>query len=568
MTLTTRRSPSPHPAVVPVLLALAAAGLAGCDDGGSSGRRGDHTAPGFTTTPSITPSNDPATPLYATVSLGTDEPAVVELDVDDGTRTWTIVPDPTPATDHELTVLGVKPDRVHSITVRARDAAGNEATAPGMLVLPTPPLPAGFPPLQVLASDPARMEPGVFLFATSYGTTAGATGSFVVMLDEAGEVVWYHETVDQISDLRRTAEGRLLYIEGNYGLREVDMLGRTVGHWWASNVNASAPTGAIPVALDTFHHEVYPLPAGLGADFLVLSTEMRTYTSYPASEVDPTQTVASAEVVGDVVAEVRRDGTVAREWRLLDLLDPYRMSYDSLLGFWDSVYGRPTHDWSHANALVLDPFDDSVIVSSRHQDALVKIARSSGELVWILGDPARWQMPWAQSLIDPAQEGYWDVAPVPFGGPAAQAPFQWFYHQHAPMVTPTGSILLFDNGNQRAIPPDPGLAPPERYSRAVEVAVDPARRTVRQLWSYGGPEDPFFSPVVGDADLMPATDNVLVTDGGKILVGTTRWARVLEVERGDATRPSEIVFEVQVRDDVTSTSWLVYRAEKLADVYP
>ncbi len=553
----------------PILLCLPLL-LAACDGSSSSGSRSnaDRVAPQFTVSPSITPNGDPSTPLAATVQLQTDEPAVVTLDIDDGMRTWSVTPSPTPTTDHVLAVLGVHPDRIHSITVRARDDAGNERTAPGMLVFPTPPLPAEFPPLDVLQSDPTRMEPGVVFFPAVFNSGA-ASGTFVVGLDQAGEVVWYHSVADNVGDLRRLRNGNLLFQYGNYGLREIDMFGTIVGEWWAANVNPAIPVGAVPVAVDTFHHEVYELPPGHAADFLALSTELRAYTNYPASVLDPTQTVPSANVVGDVIVEFRRDGSIVNEWRLLDLLDPYRVSYDSLLNFWDGVYGMPTVDWSHANAVILDDSDDAVIVSCRHQDVVLEISRATGTLDWLLGDPGRWQTPWSLALIDPEAAGYWETPASMVGGPPGPAAFEWNYHQHSPHITPSGSLLLFDNGVQRAIPPDPGLALAERYSRAVEFAIDEQARSVRQLWSYGDPTTaPYFSPIVGDADLMSTTDNVLVTDGGKVLVGVTRWARIFEVTRGSAT--PEIAFEVQIRDDVgiPPTSWLVYRAEKLADVYP
>lgn len=546
--------------------------LAACDSSsGGSRRRPDRVAPQFTVAPSLTPGPDPGTPLAAIVRLQTDEAAVITLDLDDGVRTWSLTPSPTPATDHVLAVLGVHPDRIHSITVRARDAAGNERTAPGMLVFATPPLPAEFPPLNVLHSNPAQMEPGVVIFPAVFNSGPTA-GTFIVALDQAGEVIWFHSVGANVADMRRLSNGNLLYQYGNFGLREIDMFGTIVAEWWASNIDPSIPVGAVAVAADTFHHEVFELPTGHEADFLALSTEKRTFTNYPANVLDPTQTVPSAEVVGDVIIEFKRDGTIVNEWRLLDILDPYRMTYDSLLNFWDVVYGVTTADWSHANAVILDPSDDSLILSLRHQDVLVKIARATGTLEWLVGDPARWQTPWALSLIDPATStDFWQApAPTPIGSASVQ-PFEWNYHQHAPDITSSGSLLLYDNGVQRAIPPDPGLAATERYSRAVEFRIDEDERTVRQLWSYGDPVTaPFYSPIVGDADQMPTTNNVLVVDGGKILVGATRWARVFEVTRGDATTPSEITFEVQLRDDVgvPPTSWLVYRAEKLTDIYP
>ena len=159
------------------------------------------------------------------------------------------------------------------------------------------------------------------------------------------------------------------------------------------------------------------------------------------------------------------------------------ISYDSLDTDWQLVYEGDTRDWSHGNAVIVDPTDGGVIVSLRNQDAVVKIDRDSGELVWILGAHERWQPPWSDKLLTPAE-------------PAADdrgAGFGWSFHQHAPMFTPRGGMLLFDNGNQRAIPPDPGLDPEERYSRLVEYRINETAGTVTQTWDEDGPDERWYS---------------------------------------------------------------------------
>jgi arylsulfate sulfotransferase len=262
--------------------------------------------------------------------------------------------------------------------------------------------------------------------------------------------------------------------------------------------------------------------------------------------------------MGDVVVAFRRDGTVVQEWSLLDILDPYRISYDSLDPDWKLVYGEEeTTDWSHGNAVVVDPADGGIVVSLRNQDAVVKFSRDAGELVWILGPHGRWEAPWSDALLTPTTQSSGDRG----------SPFEWSYHQHAPMFMPDGAVLLFDNGNGRAIPPDPELDTEERYSRAVEYRIDEATRAVTQTWAYGGPDDPWYSGALGDADLLPATGNVLVVDGFEMLPDDSRYARLFEVTRDD---PAQVVWEVEIRDETGDPplNWTVYRAERLPSVYP
>ncbi len=97
--------------------------------------------------------------------------------------------------------------------------------------------------------------------------------------------------------------------------------------------------------------------------------------------------------------------------------------------------------------------------------------------------------------------------------------------------------------------------------------------TVRQVWRYGGPGgEIFFSPFICEADPLPETGNVLVTDGGRVrdkeggvsgdVFGGHHWARIVEVTRTD---PPEKVFELVIDnpDKDNSIGWVVYRSERL-----
>ena len=150
---------------------------------------------------------------------------------------------------------------------------------------------------------------------------------------------------------------------------------------------------------------------------------------------------------------------------------------------------------------------------------------------------------------------------------------EWQYHSHAAKITPRGTLLLFDNGNFRALPPKPRMAARDSYSRAVEFAIDAKAKTAREVWKYGGPKgEIFFSPFISEADLLPTTGNVLITDGGRVLdkeghptddvAKGYHFARLLEVTRAD---PPEKVFELLVGsgDKNDPIGWSVYRSERL-----
>jgi len=81
-------------------------------------------------------------------------------------------------------LLGFKPDRTNEITVTVHDRYGNEFTASEPAVFITGPLPADFPTIVLLSSQPDRMEPGYTLFA---GQENGAK-VYLIIVDNSGEV--------------------------------------------------------------------------------------------------------------------------------------------------------------------------------------------------------------------------------------------------------------------------------------------------------------------------------------------------------------------------------------------
>jgi arylsulfate sulfotransferase len=93
---------------------------------------------------------------------------------------------------------------------------------------------------------------------------------------------------------------------------------------------------------------------------------------------------------------------------------------------------------------------------------------------------------------------------------------------------------------------------------------------VSQVWSYGDHgEDNFYSSALGDANFLPLKQNVLITDGNRIVDGVpgNRWARIVEVTH---TTPAQKVFELVVVGKPGSifSSPRIYRAQRLPSLYP
>lgn len=524
--------------------------------GGAAGEGGDDDgALRFTTPPELRMSTDPNTPLFGELTLETNRDTSVSVTTTVDSQSFNHVFAGLRRA-HSHTLFRFRPDRTHRLAVSAEDEQGNLVSHD--LEARTPPLPATFPVLSAEIQDPDGKEPGVLLMGVP-GLTAGG---HIVMLDESGQVVWWHHEPKVVPhDLRRLPSGNLLV--GSHGRRqvlEVDMRGVVQRNFVARGPLTSTPPPVgerkaanpkgIEVATDSFHHDCQILDSG---NLLALSSEVRSVESFPTSELDATPRAEPLNVVGDAVIEVSPSGEVLETWSVFDLIDPYRIGWNSFGNTWRVHYGDPTNiDWTHSNAVILDPRDGHFILSVRNQDAVVKFSRSR-EIRWILADPANWDERFVPFLLKPKGDD-----------------FAWPYHQHSLEITSRGTLLLYDNGARRASPPDEGLPAAERYSRALELEIDEKNLEVSVRWAYGsrqsGP-DRFYTAIMGDVDELPRTRNILVTMGAIFEPAEGEPSAI--VREVTHTTPARVVSEVRVEDDDPNGpgSRRVYRAEHLPGLY-
>ena len=246
--------------------------------------------------------------------------------------------------------------------------------------------------------------------------------------------------------------------------------------------------------------------------------------------------------VRDIVIEVDGDGNVVDEWRLFDILDPYRsdvikaldqgavclnidpskaghtLSAEELAAqeqsgdFGDIAGVGPGRNWAHVNSVDYDPSDDSIIISSRHQSAVIKIGRDK-RVKWILGAPKGWRSPWKEALLTPVGAKGEKLACTETE--CTDTNFDWTYTQHTAFRIDEKSdkrycfITVFDNGDARNLD-QPPLAS-MKYSRAVVYKIDQEKRTAEQLWEYGKERGhDWYSPVTSLTRYEADKDSIMV----------------------------------------------------------
>lgn len=414
---------------------------------------------------------------------------------------------------HTIDVLGLYPGHRNELLIRAVDAEGRVVER--ARTVRTDRLPSAYPDVQVERHRPDLVADGVTFMILGHYQADGDYEPMPSAVDAYGHVRWFYDG-DVGHSLRRTPQGTFI-VSNDDGLFEITMLGEETDRRW-------------PLA-EGFHHDATILPDG---NLLALTTAPGSFE--------------------DGLVEIdRSSGDIVREWDYRTILDPQRPRQPVNLG---------EEDWLHLNAVEYDDTRDEIIVSGRDQSAVVSIARSTGELRWILGNHAHWGERFHRALLAPVGE-----------------PFEWQWGQHAPMVHPDDPhrLLVYDNGNKRSY--DEPLAPHDNYSRAVEYVIDRDAMTVRQVWQYGkryGSQ--LYTPFIGDADYLE-NGNRLVTFGGitrtldgeptelfDYEAGTVRRmkisARIVEVT-GDSPALEVATFSFADPDPGSYRGYRVYRAERM-----
>ena len=232
--------------------------------------------------------------------------------------------------------------------------------------------------------------------------------------------------------------------------------------------------------------------------------------------------------VRDVIVEIDQNGGVVDDWRLFDILDPYR---DNVLKALDQgavclnvdaaksghtmsaeeLAAQDTHDvfgditgvgagrnWVHVNSVDYDPTDDSIIISARHQSAIIKIGRDK-KVKWILSAPQGWKGDFAKKVLTPVDK---NGKKLECSDVACEGGFDWSWTQHTAWRIDEKStkdvlyVTAFDNGDGRGME-QPAL-PDMKYTRGVIYKIDQKKMTVEQVWEVGKTEGhDYYSPTTG-----------------------------------------------------------------------
>ena len=331
-------------------------------------------------------------------------------------------------------------------------------------------VPPDFPALDV--ERPGTTTPGWNL--TTFGFGQVPYGSFTAILDERGAPVWYKRTDVDVIDFKRLADGRLAYtpILGNAfgisttrGYRLTDLAGRLLAEHLTEN----------PVADPVDHH-----------DYVELSAGRRAMLTYPLVKSQPLAQLGSGYFDGDSIVdseihELDASGDTVWTWSALDHFGYDEVTFPVRFGLYPGEPHGGEVDVFHVNSLALvEHGSGDYVVSARHLDAVFRVDRDTGGVLWKLGGAVPGTDPKPQLTI----------VGDPLGGPL---------RPHDARLA--GNVLtLFDN---RAGGPGP--------ARAVAYEIDTTSNTATMLWEI---RDPQGRPSNGLGSVRVQTDGSIVVCWG------------------------------------------------------
>jgi arylsulfate sulfotransferase len=395
---------------------------------------------------------------------------------------------------HEIPIYGLYANTLNHVMLTMQ-TQGGESTK-NVIDLQTEPLPVNLPKFAVTKKDPALYSPG-------FNFTAQDKKQ---IFDIDGATRWYSKhTSFQVFTPLKNGHFLFTYIPSSQTdtiVMEQDLLGKIY---------------AVYNIVDGIHHDIYELPNG---NLLITSNDMRSSTIY------------------DYLLEVdRSSGRMVRSFDLKDILDTKR----------PPEFDLGSGDWLHLNSVIYDASDQTIIISSKAQSAVIKMAYPSMQIKWILGPHDNWGTQYQPYLLTPIGEN-----------------FEWQWGQHNATLydaTPSSpsqvDLLLFDNGIYRSFTQAGAYSPSESYSMMVHYRIDESARTVEEVWEYGKENgSATFSCIRSGANLLANGD----------ILGD--WGAITKNADGNLTTYTSLSGEVDTRiiEVNPSTNQVVFDASALKAV--
>lgn len=285
--------------------------------------------------------------------------------------------------------------------------------------------------------------------------------AYAYVIDSRGTPVWW----------MRDADGRPTSVR-YWTADELSALGmrQPYAMSWMSRADTkftSLDGTIVDTGWNTDRHDLQP--SGTGTVYAIRYVN-RTCGRVPSECADMTAYggSATATITDCQIIELDTDGNVLWQWNSRDHIPLAWTGHWLTDRFTGALNTDGTWDIIHANAVQAD--GDAVILSMRNADAIIKIDKATGDILWKLGGTSSSQ---SLTVVD-------DLG-APVTGRVLSG-------QHDVRLLADGTITAYDNGT---------LTP--RKGRAVRFAIDEAAGTATLLESVSDPQQTRGSACCGSA---------------------------------------------------------------------
>jgi hypothetical protein len=309
-------------------------------------------------------------------------------------------------------------------------------------------LPTDFPTWTT--ERPGTPQAEYYVFAPDLPLGNGATRQYIIIADGYGVPVWWY---------RSTNEPRSFLFLPN---SDIAWIGSTTAEEHQLN-GALVRTFSVDSLIGGIFdfHEIQQLPNG---DYIIIADVTRggvDLTAYGG--------IVNDSVIDNVIEEIAPNGALVWHWSAMD-----HISAAETDPVWWSQYitNMFPADPYHMNSV--EPDGNGFVVSFRHLDAVIRIDKASGNIVWKLG-------------------GTHGPVSLTFNGDT----YGNFGGQHDARMLPDGTLTVHDNGT-----------PQGRAPRAVRYSIDTVARTATFAEQVNDP-DVSASECCGSARKMSGGDWVM-----------------------------------------------------------
>lgn len=461
-------------------------------------------------------------PLTALVIFKTDSPTKVSYTVAGKTEKTSITNTVNKqTTTHRINVVGLYADTDNKVTFKITNQNGQ--TEEKVITIKTAPLPKLLAAVNINVKMASKNQMAI---GNNGLTVFTRTTKEPFAIDADGAIRWYSTEYNQhifktlrnghLLILRKQSNSKLVYND----LVETNYVGEIYRDYKFSNKTSSTEnlksTNKNDGETTVVHHDVIELPNG---NLLATVSDGSKY-------------------IEDTMVEInRKTGKTER------VIDFKKIFPDATYAHYNATKRSDGQvDWLHQNSINYDKSDGSIIISSRHQDLVMKFDYKTMKPKWILSGKSKadWPKEWQKYVLKYAS------GTTINGG------------QHDARVIPGSQkngqeVISFYDNNSAVSYGDKKTS--TKYSAGREIKINLKNMTAKEVWSYG--------QALGEANYTDRIGSNRLLDNGNYLIDFG----YLNAQHGDASNILEVtpegyqVFNVELSN--LQSKGYVYRAYRI-----